>query len=625
VSWPLASLLVVALAVGLGFVWYERSHPPAKVLSLVAALAALATVGRIAFAAFPNVKPTTDIALLAGYTLGPAPGFAVGAVAALVSNFFFGQGPWTPWQMAAWGLTGVAGALLAAAAGRNLGRVPLAAACALAGLVFGAIMDLFTLLQTGTPSVGRYLAISATSVPFNVAHATGNLVFCLVAGPSFVRTLDRCRRRFEVRWVAVGAATAVALACVLAAPARAPASALGDGVAYLRGAQNADGGFGAAAGQPSSQLYTGWAVLGLRGAGSDPQSVRRGGRSPIDYMREHAGAITDLGSIERSALALEAVGLSPTSFAGRDLIGALMARRSGDGSFGGTVNLTVFAVLAAAPVHQPGLDASARWIERQQNSDGGFGFAPGATSDIDDTGGALEALTAAGLRGDAAEQRAVRFLEANQNGDGGFGQQPGESSNVQSAAWAVQGLVAAGVDPASASRGGRDAIGYIESLVERNGSIRYSSGTAQTPVWVTSQALDALARAPLPLGFVPTVAHSGSTSAAQAAAAATARTKARQRAAARRRARRRHTTTEGASAAGVPDAPFTVAPSTRSAARVHGSGGLTWLFVGIGLALVAAFAAWRILRRRRPRLPVPPAPAPFAAPPAGDELRPGPG
>ena len=83
---------------------------PAQVVALVAALAALAIAGRIAFAAFPNVKPTTDIVIFAGYALGGAPGFAVGALAALVSNFWFGQGPWTPWQMAGWGLCGVLGA-----------------------------------------------------------------------------------------------------------------------------------------------------------------------------------------------------------------------------------------------------------------------------------------------------------------------------------------------------------------------------------------------------------------------------------------------------------------------------------------------------------------------------------
>ena len=109
-SWQLTSFVILAVVLLGGFAWYERSRPPSQVVALVAALAALAIAGRIAFAAFPNVKPTTDIVVFAGYALGPAPGFAVGALAGLVSNFWFGQGPWTPWQMAGWGMCGVMGA-----------------------------------------------------------------------------------------------------------------------------------------------------------------------------------------------------------------------------------------------------------------------------------------------------------------------------------------------------------------------------------------------------------------------------------------------------------------------------------------------------------------------------------
>src|ERR1700712_6027823 len=111
--WQLVGFLILAAVLIGGFAWYERSRPPAQVVALVAALAALAIAGRIAFAAFPNVKPTTDIVIFAGYALGAAPGFAVGALTALVSNFWFGQGVWTPWQMAAWGLCGILGAGLA--------------------------------------------------------------------------------------------------------------------------------------------------------------------------------------------------------------------------------------------------------------------------------------------------------------------------------------------------------------------------------------------------------------------------------------------------------------------------------------------------------------------------------
>ena len=79
-TWQLSTFALLVLALAAGFAWYERERPPARVLALVAAMAALAVVGRLAFAAIPNVKPTTDIVLFAGYALGAVPGFAVGAV-----------------------------------------------------------------------------------------------------------------------------------------------------------------------------------------------------------------------------------------------------------------------------------------------------------------------------------------------------------------------------------------------------------------------------------------------------------------------------------------------------------------------------------------------------------------
>src|SRR5438105_1405279 len=124
-----------------GFAWYERKRPDARIVALVATLAAFAALGRIAFAALPNVKPTTDIVLVSGYALGGAPGFAVGALAGLTSNFFFGQGPWTPWQMAAWGATGIIGAALVRPTRGRIGRWSLAIVCAAVGYAFAAVQD----------------------------------------------------------------------------------------------------------------------------------------------------------------------------------------------------------------------------------------------------------------------------------------------------------------------------------------------------------------------------------------------------------------------------------------------------------------------------------------------------
>lgn len=200
-SWTLAALAILGVCLFAGFWWYERQHPPAKVVALVATLAALAALGRVAFAPLPSVKPTTTIVLIAGFALGAAPGFTVGAVAALASNLFFGQGPWTPWQMVAWGLVGVLGAALSSArGGRPLGRVALGLWCAAAALAFGAIMDLSTWTTFGRHTLSEYLVVSGTALPFNLTHAAGSFAFALAFGPALLGSLDRFRMRFEVEW-----------------------------------------------------------------------------------------------------------------------------------------------------------------------------------------------------------------------------------------------------------------------------------------------------------------------------------------------------------------------------------------------------------------------------------------
>jgi energy-coupling factor transport system substrate-specific component len=531
VSWILGSTLILGLALVAGFAWYERTHPTARVIALVATLAALAALGRIAFAALPNVKPTTDIVLISGYVLGGAPGFAVGSVAALASNVFFGQGPWTPWQMAGWGGVGVLGAFLGWATNRELKRVPLAMACAAASALYGAWMNVHLwVTYSGDHSLGALGAYFATSLWFDVAHVTGSIVFCLAFGPVLVRALARYRTRFEVRWLALPATALLAAAIVSAAPqdARAQqatdAAAANASVRYLLAAQNDDGGWGAAPRTPSSQLYSGWTALGLAAAGRNPLDV--GHPSALAYIRAHARELNDLGELNRTILVLRAAGRGPR-IGGRDLEQAVLSKQRRNGSFAGRLNTTAFAVLGLRAAGRSTRDRAVRraaaWIARQANSDGGFNFAGrGGPSGIDDTGAALQALAAGGLRRGQVAKKAARFVVRHQNADGGFALIPGGPSNAQSTAWAVQGLLAAGRAPGEVHHSGaRDPMAYLRSLTAANGEVRYSRTSRQTPVWVTGQALAALARKPWPLRRVPR-AHR--TVAAPAAATPAAKT-----------------------------------------------------------------------------------------------------
>jgi energy-coupling factor transport system substrate-specific component len=520
VSWQGVSFAFLVIVLAGGFAWYERSRPPSRVVAMVAALAALAVAGRVALAPVPNVVATTDIVLFTGYAIGAAPGFTVGALAAVISNFWLGQGPWTPWQMAGWGLVGIGGAALATLTGRRLGRLGLAAVCGIAGLAYGALLDLSVMVTYGgEQSLDRYLALSARGVPFNIAHAAGNIALALVAGPALVRMMLRFRARTEFRWTAqpardaarrgAGIAAAAFLAALVVAGSLAshtdPARAGGGGdsaARWLQRAQNADGGFGTAPTAGSNPAMTGWAMLGLEAAGRNPLDIRTEGRSPVEYLRKRSGSVRSVGDLERTILALVGAGANPRDFAGRDLVAALRERRSPNGSYPGGVNPTAFGILALRAAGEGGsaLSRSAKWLRRAQNPDGGWGFRRGAASEPDSTGAALQGLAAAAGGGLGS---GVGYLRRAQEDDGGWALVETGPSNSQSTAWAVQGLLAAGVNPAGIQSGGRDPFEFLAARQAGDGHYRYSASSDQTPVWVTTQALAAVAREPFPLEPVP--------------------------------------------------------------------------------------------------------------------------
>jgi prenyltransferase beta subunit/uncharacterized membrane protein len=508
-SWLLASSLIVGLILVAGWIAYERRRPSARMVAVVATLAAVAALGRDAFVALPDVKPITAIAFVVGYALGPLPGFTVGAIGMLASNIMLGQGPYTPWQMVAWGLVGLAGAALGRLTHRQLGRVPLALACAVAALVAKEIMNLYTYTLAATHTPAAFLAIAGTALPFDLTDTIATLLFALAFGPELARLLARTRERMIVSWepiIPAMLALVIAVSLASVSVARAASSSLSPELSFLTSAQNADGGFGGARGQGSSELYTAWTAMGLAAAGRNPVSVRRSGHSALDSLRAQVGTLQGLGDAERTILAARACGASAYSFAGRNLVAEVLRSRDSDDSFDHQVNLTAFAIFALRAVgHSPGFPAireAAGWIERQQNSDGGFSFgAHGSPSDVDDTGAALQALADAGAHDAHILAAAAAYLIRSQGLDGGFPQQHGGESNAQSTAWAIQGLIAAGYNPGAVRRrGSRTPIGYLESLRAPDGSIRYSRTGAQTPVWVTAEALIALSGRTFPVG-----------------------------------------------------------------------------------------------------------------------------
>jgi len=200
-NWGLMSVILVALAIGAFFFEFESKATGSKEIALVGILGTVSAVVRIPFAAIPSVQPCTYLIICSGYVFGLLPGFMVGAMTALVSNFFLGQGPWTIYQMFAWGMAGVSASYL-----RRFSpdRKRLIAFGILWGYLFGAIVNIWFWTAFIYPLTPRTFIISQfNSFYFDTAHAAANAVFLGLLGKKTIGILERFHKKFQ--WVRAGA------------------------------------------------------------------------------------------------------------------------------------------------------------------------------------------------------------------------------------------------------------------------------------------------------------------------------------------------------------------------------------------------------------------------------------
>ena len=171
---------------------------------MLAVMCALAVAARAAFIWLPGFKPMAAIVMIAGIAFGPSSGFLVGSLSALTSNFIFGQGPWTPWQMLAFGLCGLAFGALArrgVVKREDLG-VTGSLVLAILGAVFvvivaGPVLDtssLFFMVSRITPEV--IVAVYLAGFPMNCAQAAATFVTLLLAAAPLLDKLSRVRRKY---------------------------------------------------------------------------------------------------------------------------------------------------------------------------------------------------------------------------------------------------------------------------------------------------------------------------------------------------------------------------------------------------------------------------------------------
>ena len=187
VSLGVAMLALLTFAAG-----FERRKTGSRRMVLTAVMIALCVAGRF----IPFFKPVAALTVLTAVYLGPEAGFLTGAMSAALSNFYFGQGPWTAFQMLAWGLVGFLGGLMA----EPLKRHPwlLMMFGVLSGVFYSLVMDVWTVMWYGQFTWELYTAAFLTALPHTALYAVSNFAFLLLLARPIGVKLERVRVKYGV-------------------------------------------------------------------------------------------------------------------------------------------------------------------------------------------------------------------------------------------------------------------------------------------------------------------------------------------------------------------------------------------------------------------------------------------
>ncbi len=187
------SVAVAMLSVVLFLCGFDRKKTGTRRLILISVMIALSVVGRF----FPLFKPVTAFAVISGIYFGAEAGFLTGSFSAIISNFYFGQGPWTPFQMFAWGLLGFLAGVMGNPLKQN--RIFLYSYAFLSGILYSLVMDIWTVLwELGGFSMEAYLAKMLTALPHTLLYAVSNVIFLFLFAKPFGEKLERVKLKYGV-------------------------------------------------------------------------------------------------------------------------------------------------------------------------------------------------------------------------------------------------------------------------------------------------------------------------------------------------------------------------------------------------------------------------------------------
>lgn len=194
-QYAFVSIAVSVLALLQFLLSFERKETAVTKLVIIAVMTALSVAGRMIFAMIPGFKPVTALVIITAISLGKEAGFITGALSAVLSNFYFGQGPWTPFQMLTWGLIG----WLAGIMGKKLAnsKILLSVFGFLAGISFSLLLDIWsTLWLFNTFKLNTYLLAVSSSLPFMAIYAVSNVVFLLLLTKPIAKKLERIKVKY---------------------------------------------------------------------------------------------------------------------------------------------------------------------------------------------------------------------------------------------------------------------------------------------------------------------------------------------------------------------------------------------------------------------------------------------
>ncbi len=199
-SYYIASLIMIFYTIGVFMSVFEKRKPQTREIVVVAVLTALAVTGRMAFFMIPQFKPVVAIVILSAVSLGAEMGFVVGAMSGFVSNFFFGQGPWTPWQMIAFGLIGFFAGFLAEKEIFKKGKIRL---CTFGGIatffIYGGIMNPCSVIMfTSHPTKSAFIAAYISGFWFDMIHSFATVVFLKLLGAPMLQKLERVKKKYSL-------------------------------------------------------------------------------------------------------------------------------------------------------------------------------------------------------------------------------------------------------------------------------------------------------------------------------------------------------------------------------------------------------------------------------------------